>query len=104
MERPDGGVLAGFVKNLSADGGEWPAWDRTCAHRERTRFHGRVLCPSSNLVFTLAHHGFVQRQHWILGKGEAVALTVAEDGRLMFLRSLRDRGVPAWQRLQALEW
>jgi len=42
-----------------------------------------------------------------LGSGQAVALPVTEEGVLAFLRSLRDRGVPAWQRLQAarsVEW
>ena len=43
----------------------------------------------------------------VLGLGKAVALPVTEQGVLTFLRSLRDRGVPAWQRLQAarsVEW
>ena len=43
----------------------------------------------------------------MLGLGQAVALPVNEEGVLKFLRSLRDRGIPAWQRLQAarsVEW
>ena len=42
-----------------------------------------------------------------LGLGQAVVLPVTEEGVLAFLRSLRDRGVLAWQRLQAarsVEW
>jgi len=37
----------------------------------------------------------------VLGLGQATALSVTEEGVLIFLRSSRDRRVPAWQRLQA---
>ena len=43
----------------------------------------------------------------IVGLGQVVTMPVTEKGVLTFLRSLRARGVPAWQRLQAartVEW